>query len=232
MAELLDIGYDETANKALDKKKNILVAAGIETAGEDINALFARFDARVVELDTGRYVPDMDAASYDQRKAAKDPNQSQALSKADDLAKINRRETYATVYLLEEEGQLTRVILPVRGYGLWSTLWGFVALEGDGNTVAGLGFYEHAETPGLGGEVDNPRWKAQWIGKKVLDDNGAPAVKLSKMAVDHSNPAMVHKVDALSGATLTGNGVENLVNFWMSDKGFGPYLANLQAGGL
>ncbi len=222
----------QTANKALDKKKNILLAAGIETAGQDIDALFERFDARVVKLDSGRYEPTIDATEYDQRAAAKDPARSRALSDEEDLAKINRLEEYATVYLLEEEGRLSRIIIPVRGYALWSTAYGFVALEGDANTVAGLGFYEHAETPGLGGEIDNPRWKAQWIGKKLRDENGKPAVELTKAAVNHSDPEMVHKVDALSGATLTSNGVENLLNFWVSDKGFGPYLANLEAGEL
>jgi len=221
----------QQANKALDKKTNILLAAGIETEGQDVNVLFEQFTPKVIDLDTGRYVSDVDATTYDQRKASKDPKQSDVLSDEDDIASINRRAKYATVYLLEKDDQLDRIILPVKGYALWSTLYGFLALEADGNTVAGLGFYEHAETPGLGGEIDNPRWKALWPGKKMFDANGTLAVDLIKGAVDPSNPKAIHQVDGLSGATLTTNGVENLLVFWLGENGFGPYLNNLRAGG-
>ncbi len=222
----------QQANKALDKKTNILLAAGMETEGQDIETLFEQFTPKVVDLDTGRYVSDVDPATYDQRKAAKNPKQSEALSGDEDIASIGRRANYATVYLLEKDGQLDRVILPVKGYALWSTLYGFLALEGDGNTVAGLGFYEHAETPGLGGEIDNPRWKALWPGKKLFDANGTLAVDLVKGSVDPNSPKAIHQVDGLSGATLTTNGVENLLWFWLGENGFGPYLNNLRAGGV
>lgn len=219
----------QLANKALDRKTNILAAAGIETKGQDIDALFQQFTPKVVDLDAGVYTTAVDVETYDQRKAAKDPKLSDALSDDVDTASINRRERYATVYLLEKEGKLERIIIPVHGYGLWSTLYGFLALEGDGNTVAGLGFYSHAETPGLGGEVDNPRWKSQWVGKRVFDEQGQPQIELVK-SVDPKDPRAIYKVDGLSGATLTSNGVENLIRFWLGEKGFGSYLANLRAG--
>ena len=222
----------QQANKLLDKKTNILLAAGIETKGQDVEKLFEQFTPKVVDLDTGRYVSDIDPVTYDQRKAAKDPKLSDALSSDDDIASIGRRAKYATVYLLEKDGELERVILPVKGYALWSTLYGFLALEGDGNTVAGLGFYEHAETPGLGGEIDNPRWKGLWPGKQMFDANGSLAVDLVKGSVDPASPKAIHQVDGLSGATLTTNGVENLLLFWLGDNGFGPYLNNLRAGGV
>ncbi len=219
----------QLANKALDRKTNILAAAGFETKGQDINALFLQFTPKVVDLDAGIYTTAVDAETYDQRKAAKNPKLSDALSDDVDIASINRRERYATVYLLEKEGKLDRIIIPVHGYGLWSTLYGFLALESDGNTVAGLGFYSHAETPGLGGEVDNPRWKSQWVGKRVFDEQGQTQIELVK-SVDPSDPRAMYKVDGLSGATLTSNGVENLIRFWLGEKGFGSYLANLRAG--
>jgi Na+-transporting NADH:ubiquinone oxidoreductase subunit C len=222
----------QVANKALDKKTNILAAAGMDTEGADINELFSQFTVKVVDLDKGQYNTTIDPASFDQRKSAKQPKLSDELSDDDDLAQINRRERFATIYLVEKEGQIEKIILPVHGYGLWSTLYGFLALEGDGNTVAGIGFYEHAETPGLGGEVDNPRWKANWIGKRIYNDEGQSSIKLVKTAVSESDPASVHKVDALSGATLTSVGVQNLFNFWMGNKGFGPFLTNLRAGGV
>jgi Na+-transporting NADH:ubiquinone oxidoreductase subunit C len=122
------------------------------------------------------------------------------------------------------------VVLPIHGYGLWGTLYGFLSLEGDGNTVIGLGFYEHKETPGLGAEVDNPKWKAIWPGKKVYDDQGEVAVQVVKGGVDKASDEAIHQVDGLSGATLTSRGVENLLRFWLGDEGFGPFLAKLRAG--
>jgi len=119
--------------------------------------------------------------------------------------------------------------LPIHGYGLWSTLYGFIALEENGNDIFGLQFYDHAETPGLGAEVDNPRWKAMWKGKRLSDDDGTLQISVSK-----SVPAagQDYHVDALAGATLTTNGVNNLVRFWMGEAGFGPFLQNLKAGEL
>ena len=116
----------------------------------------------------------------------------------------------------------------MRGYGLWSTLHGFIALKNDFKTVVGLGFYQHAETPGLGGEVDNPRWKALWPGKQVMDSEGQPAIRIVKGNVDPASPQALHQVDGLAGATLTSNGVSHLLNFWLGPKGFGPLLAHLR----
>ena len=129
----------------------------------------------------------------------------------------------------DPQGDIDKIILPIRGYGLWSTLYGFIALEADGNTVAGLGFYEHGETPGLGGEVDNPRWKAVWPGKQVYRD-GEVAIALIKGAVDTSSANAPWQVDGLAGATLTARGVTNLVQFWLGENGFEPFLNNLKSG--
>jgi Na+-transporting NADH:ubiquinone oxidoreductase subunit C len=226
----------QQANKAYDQKENILRAAGMlppgaaqDAQGRDVDELFQRVTTRVVDLDTGEYVDDIDAAKYTQVKAAKDPAQSRALSDDEDAATIKRREQLGLVYVVEGEQGLERVIIPVRGYGLWSTLYGYLALEGDVETVAGLGFYDQKETPGLGGEVDNPRWKALWPGVKVFGADGAPAVDLVKKRSPEGSPAAVHEVDALSGATITTRGVENLVRFWTGELGYGPYLKRLKA---
>jgi Na+-transporting NADH:ubiquinone oxidoreductase subunit C len=219
----------QVANVLDDRNRNILAAAGMLEEDVPVAEQFARVQARVVDLRTGTYTDAVSADSYDQRKAAKDSSTSVPLSAEEDIAKIGRREHLALVYVVEEQGEVDKIILPVHGYALWSTLYGFIALESDGNTVAGLGFYEHKETPGLGGEVDNPRWKAQWPGKRVYRD-GEVALKLMKGAVDPSNPEADYQVDGLSGATLTGRGVSNLVQFWLGDKGFGPFIRNLKAG--
>ena len=220
----------QEANKTLDRKRNILAAAGMLQEGSSIEEQFAQIQTRVVDLRTGRFTDAVDPASYEPVKAAKDPSRSMSLSDEEDIAGLGRREDYALVYLVESgSGDWEKVILPVRGYGLWSTLYGFIALESDANTVAGLGFYEHGETPGLGGEVDNPRWKSQWPGKQVYRD-GEVELALAKGSVDADSPDTPWRVDGLSGATLTSRGVTQLVHFWLGEQGYEPFLNNLKAG--
>ncbi len=216
-------------NKGLDKKRNILAAAGMLDETREIEEQFAQIATRVVDLRTGTFA-DVDPDSFDALKSAKDPAKSDALTVEQDIAKIARREHYTQVYIVQDSaGDLEKVILPVRGYGLWSTMKGFIALESDGNTVAGLGFYEHGETPGLGGEIDNPRWKSFWPGKEVYRD-GDVALSLIKGSVDPASPDAAWQVDGLAGATLTARGVTNLVHFWLGENGFAPFLANLKSG--
>lgn len=219
----------QDANKSLDKKRNILAAAGLLKEDIGIEEQFSQITTKVVDLRTGRYSTDIDQASYDQKKAAKDSSRSKALTAKEDLAKIGRRENYSLVYLVEVDGRLDKVILPVRGYGLWSTLYGFLALENDANTVSGFGFYEHGETPGLGGEVSNPRWIALWPGKSVYKE-GEAALGLIKGKVNQNSTDAAYQIDGLAGATLTSVGVTNLVQFWMGKMGFQPFLNNLKKG--
>jgi len=217
----------QDANKALDKKRNILTIAGMMQPGASIEESFSKIESRIVDMETGQFVDDMDPEKYDQRKAAKDPALSVAIPKKEDIASIRREARYATVYLVRKGGQLETIILPVHGYGLWSTMYGFVALKGDGKTVKGLGFYEHAETPGLGGEVDNPAWKAKWVGKEIYNPQGEVAIELIKGGVGPSTPEAQYKVDALAGATLTSRGVQNLMHYWLGANGFKPFLKNV-----
>ena len=219
----------QQANKDLDRKTNVLAAAGMLQKGDDVNAKFASITARAVDLATGKFTDAVDLDSYNQRKASKDPELSVDLGDAD-IAKIGRLPKYMIVYVVEGDAGLEKIILPIKGYGLWSTLYGFVALEADLNTVAGLGFYEHAETTGLGGEIDNPLWKAQWIGKKSYDANNKQALTVVRGKVDLSRSESIHEIDGLSGATLTSRGVDNLIKFWMGENGFSPFLSNLRAG--
>ncbi|EON93980.1 Na(+)-translocating NADH-quinone reductase subunit C [Marinobacter lipolyticus SM19] len=226
-------------NQNLDIKTNILAAAGMLKQGAsaaEIEEEFSRFDVRLLDLDSGEYVEPSevgveDPMKYDMYKAASDPAMSTNIPSSEDKAGIKRRPNVAKIFTLSENGELVRVVLPVHGYGLWSTLYGFVSLEGDANTVEGLGFYAHAETPGLGGEVDNPRWKSQWVGKEVYgEDLEEPQIRLVKGGVSADAADREHKVDALSGATLTSRGVQQLVNYWMSDRGYAPFLKKLREG--
>lgn len=219
-------------NKQFDKQRNIVAIAGLAENGVSVSEAFKQVEAKVVDLQTGDYVEGIDPKTFDARAAAVDPKQNVVLTKEQDIASIKRRAKYATVYLIkDQQGKLQKVILPISGYGLWSTLHGFLALQGDANTVVGLGFYEHAETPGLGGEVDNPNWKVQWVGKKIFDEQGNIALRVTKSPVADSDPRAVYEIDALSGATLTSNGVNNAVHFWLGADGFGPYLQKIRQGG-
>lgn len=224
----------QIANKSKDFKINILKAGDLYDAGiaegKSINDMFESVSTKLVDLDTGEYSEAVDIASYDQRKASKDPVLSDNLSSAEDLAKISRREKYSKVYLVNDGDKVKKVILPIKGYGLWSTLYGFISLESDLTTVSGLTFYEHAETPGLGGEVDNPRWKGLWTGKKVYDDESNVGLTVIKGKVDVGTPGSEYKVDGLSGATLTSKGVDNLIKFWMGNMGYSKFLNNLKSG--
>jgi Na+-transporting NADH:ubiquinone oxidoreductase subunit C len=231
-------------NKELDMKKNILDVAGLLEEGTDINSAFSKqIEAKIVDLETGDYVENINANEYDQRKAAKDPAQSVAIPKEKDIAHIRVKAKYAKVFLVKEGGAIKSIILPMHGYGLWSTLYGFLSLDPDGQTVQSINFYDQAETPGLGGEVVNPNWRALWKGKKVYAeteqpslekgviteaDIGEPALSLIKGVVDNSKPGSQYQVDGLAGASLTSNGVTNLVRYWMSNEGFAPYLKKVR----
>ncbi len=220
----------QKTNKVIDKQKNILNVAGLLKEGDDIQALYEQYvEQRVIDLASGDFVTDVDAASFDQKKAAKDPAQSITIPAGKDIASIKRRAKYASVYLIKVDEQIKYIILPMHGYGLWSTMYGFLALENDLNTVYGLSFYEHAETPGLGGEIDNPGWRAKWQGKLAFDNNNQPKLNVVKGNVVAGNPNEAYQVDGLAGATITSRGVGNLVTYWLGDQGFGPFLNKFKA---
>jgi Na+-transporting NADH:ubiquinone oxidoreductase subunit C len=158
---------------------------------------------------------------YDQRKASKDAARSTVAP--ENRAKVRRIPNHAQIFLLREEGEITGIILPIEGYGLWSTLYGFVALDADASTIRGITYYQHGETAGLGGEVDNPRWKALWPGRLAYDDSGEVAIRVKKGRAGPVDQDP-HQVDGLSGATLTSNGVTNMLRFWLGENGFATYL--------
>ncbi len=218
----------QKANALLDKQSKIIEVAGIQAQGSVADLYQEYIEPRLVDFETGEFI-DEDAASFDQRAAAKDPSESIRLNAEDDKAKIIRRSNTGIVYLVKENDQVSKVILPVHGNGLWSMMYAFVAVETDGNTVAGITYYEQGETPGLGGEIENPTWRAQFEGKQLFDENFMPALKVVKGGAQQGD---VHGVDGLSGATLTANGVQGTFDFWLGDLGFGPFLANVREGGL
>lgn len=235
-------------NKALDRQKNILDAAGLsigefgkpasELSKDQIKQLYGWVSEKLVNLETGEiveeldpdkysFVTDLDPKNYDPKEAAGKTECSVEIGDTEFDPGISRREQIAKVYFVtkpDTEG-FQQIVLPVYGKGLWGTLYGYLALKDDLSTIQGLTFYEHKETPGLGGEVDNPAWKAQWEDRKLYDENGSPAALVFKGTAPANNP---YAVDGLSGATITSRGVTTLLRYWASQDGYGPFLTTLK----
>ena len=222
-------GIQEKQKEAY-RQQSILSAAGLWKDGANPADLFKDY-VTAVGLDLEDYKPepgDLSAAKFDTAQALQNPDLNRLLAPVDDVAGLKKMEKYSVVYEVRTDGKVTTLVLPIRGRGLWSTLYGFIALDVEDITrgplsikVAGLTYYKHGETPGLGGEVDNKLWKAKWPGKLVFDDQWNVKAEVSK------NATTEYQVDALSGATLTSNGVSNMLKFWLGKNGFGPYLKNL-----
>ena len=225
----------QVENARLDRNKNILVAAGMYNAekdtADDVATRFEDFDVEIVDLNDGNYLDDKqlvdvgipDRNDYDASQATKNQALSNDLG-ADDPASIGRVPKYAKVYVKNDAaGKPEMVVLPIQGYGLWGTIYGFLTLESDMNTIKGISFYEHKETPGLGARIEEPEWRAKWSGIHSYDESGEVATGVTKAGNPKEN-----WVDGISGATLTSRGVSNMIQFWLGDQGYKPYLDALR----
>ena len=221
---------EQEKNKILDQKINILKVSGLWRDNEDIETLFSSIEARIINLDTGDVTDEVDIVTFDQRKVSKIAGLSIKLDDDIDVANINRRSNFAKIFLVKKDNKINRYVFPVHGYGLWSTLYGYVTLEKDMNTIYALKFYDHRETPGLGGEVDNIKWQSSWKGKKLFDADNQLALTVIKGAVIPGNADETYQVDGLSGATLTSDGVTNMFHFWMGEHGFEKFMNKVRAG--
>ena len=210
---------EQNLNVENEKKIKILAAAGIQT--DKVDEDFSKIKTVFVDFETDELVI-IDPA-YDHIKAASNPDLSTVIPKADDIAVLKRRENIGTIYVwVDEQNDIEKLVLPIRGYGLWGTLYGYLSLDSDLNTVRGIEYYDHKETPGLGGEVDNPNWKSDWYGKRIYNDDGSVALYVTKGASSTD-----YEIDGISGATLTTNGVSNMIKYWLGDNGYGPIIKNL-----
>jgi Na+-transporting NADH:ubiquinone oxidoreductase subunit C len=213
-------------NEELYRQRIILEVASLMEPGADIGELFSTIESRMVDLETGEYIDSMDPNTFDANAAAGDPETGIAIPADMDIANVKRRARYAPVYLVRDGSTIEQIILPVYGSGLWATMYGYLALENNGVTIAGLRFYAHGETPGLGDQIDRPDWRDLWIGKQLGDPGGDPRIEVIRGVVpdDGGSGDSRFQIDGMSGATLTGRGVTNLVRYWTGPHGFGPYL--------
>lgn len=199
----------------------ILQAAGLTSGKEDEGALNALFEQRVVvrrvNLDSGALLPVASGQEAQQSCVNLAPDQ--------DPAQVHQRCSIADVYLVKNNHhEIQQIILPIAGKGAKSMMHAFIALETDGRTVKNLYYYEQNETPLLGARVEDPQWLSQWPGKKLLNDEAQPALKVvQERAGAHDD----YTVDGITGATMTSSGVEKSINFWMGDRGYGHFLQRI-----
>ena len=217
----------QNENVVKDMQKKIVSSAGLQLEYGSVENAMMNIKTLVVDLDQGKIV-DINPNSYELSKELREEGKYKFLSAENDIASIKKREKYSKVFIEYKDDKINTLILPVRGYGLWGILYGYLAIKSDFNTVAGLEFYEHKETPGLGAEIDNPKWKALWKGKKIYQENGEVSLKVIKGNVLASSDNINYEVDGLSGATLTCNGVTNLIAYWMGSDGFLNFINNLR----
>lgn len=222
-------------NKKEDLLKNILIAGDLYKPGVNVSEIFnSNIKGEIINLKTGNIIPEKDydevlnLKDFDVKTLANSSKYGEEIPAKFDIAGIKRMPKDMAVYKVMEGEKVSKYIFPIFGKGLWSTLYGFIALDKDLHTIKGFTFYEHGETPGLGGEVDNPKWKHQWIGKQAYDENWDLQINVIKGVSDPNSTDHKYKVDGLSGATLTTRGVDNLVKFWLKDTGYKPFITKLR----
>jgi len=218
----------QEANRLFDQRQKVLDVAGLSEPDERLSRaqVTLRFEenirAVVIELETGKIAPDIDPSTFDQGRASQDPARSRPAPA--NTAGVSRLPNHVLVYHVVLDDDVDALVLPFEGVGLWSTIYGFIALSADLSTVRGITFYEHAETAGLGALISDPEWRALWKGRSVFDDDWEPRLRVIKGRAGPPEESPL-EVDGLSGATLTGNGVTEALHFWLGEPAFGAYLA-------
>ena len=230
--------HRQRENQKLERLKNILIAGDLLRNDMDIERTFQeKIQTEMIHLATGKTVPPSDyndalnVEKFDALKWARDTHYGQSIPGDQDIAQIRRMPKYMVIYKVIENNQTVKIILPIYGNGLWDMMYGFIALDKDLRTIKGFTFYKHGETPGLGGEVDNPRWKQLWVNKEAYDVDGNIKIAVIKGKVDPSSPGAKHQVDGLYGSTLTTRSVHRLVRFWLGDNGYNPFIQRLRGEG-
>jgi len=220
----------QNENKLNDKRIKILQAADIYNPDEDIKDQFLKLETKFVNFDTGKLMDsylDYSLEEYDPILATRDTNLSSKVPTSEDIAVIKNRENIGKIFILRNDDySINKLILPIRGYGLWGTLYGYISIENDFNTIAGIEFYDHKETPGLGAEVDNPKWKNLWPGKQIYQ-NGEVSLNVIKGKVDNNDKDAQYEIDGLSGATITSRGVTNMIAYWFGESGYSKLFKEL-----
>ena len=200
-------------NEELDVKKNILKAVVLKdpiTPRMKAQEVLKVFESKIEEL-----------VIDDKGNVVEGKNPKQLTEKDTNLFPL---------YLYKEDGQLVAYAFPVFGQGLWSTVYGYLALEADATTIRGITFYKHGETPGLGGEIEKAWFQDNFKNKKIYSFEGqrlTPTVVAKGKAADiYSGDDLDSHVDGITAATLTGNGVTALMDHWI--RVYDAYLSKIR----
>jgi Na+-transporting NADH:ubiquinone oxidoreductase subunit C len=220
-------------NRRKSRMDRIFGDLNILRPGESLEEAIKRIRPFLVDLQAGEALPEerhtaaLNPDAFDVQAQAESPEYGRALPPEKDIAGLGRIPRYMVAYRVLENGAVDRYVFSIHGKGAWSTLYGVIALGRDLKTIEGITFYEHGETPGLGGEVDSRRWKSRWIGKRAFDDEGDLRIRVIRGTVDPSAPDARYRIDGISGATATTRGVDQLVRFWLGGEGYGPFIKKL-----
>lgn len=220
--------------RRLDVQRNLMNVAGLlqpNMTPAHIEATFQKYvEPRLLDLPSGQLLDANAAANFDLSAALRSDEESTLLSADEDIAGIRRRSNQLPIYLVRnDQHNIDMIILPIHGSGAWSMMYAFLAVEPDGNTIRAFAYYRQGETPGLGGEIQNPNWSRNFTGRQLFNAQGEPALRLVQGG---PKPGDIHGVDGLTGATLTANGVQNTFDFWLGSMGFGPFLQKVREGAM
>ncbi|MBL4815853.1 Na(+)-translocating NADH-quinone reductase subunit C [Shewanella sp.] len=212
-------------------KRYVLMASDVDIQGDkDFRAIFEKsVTPLLINIESGAIEPKerVEVMNFDERMAAINPEKSRKLERKKDKARIKTRADQVRVFqVFDEDGKLASLVLPIYGKGLWSIIYGYVALKPDFNTIENVVFYEHGETPGIGDFLNETEWTDKFRGKQIFDAKGKPVLKIVKGGAKEGD---IHGVDAVSGATMTGRGVQRSIQFWFGSEGFKVFLDKLKA---
>ena len=206
----------------LERNRTIVMVAGAfdaesEPADAEVVSAFLELDARVLDLDSMRFVPTLNAHGFDHwQESVEEP--------VDVEAQGAQESRWVPVYFTGQTGDRAHLVVPVHGQGMWSTIYGYVALADDLNTVVAVRFHRHGETPGIGDRIQDSGWQGLWRGKEIYDAEGMQHIRVA--AAGAADPS--HRVDVISGASITSEAVGRFVNEWFGEAGYGPWLAALR----
>ncbi len=209
-------------NEEVNVKRNILMAVGVldrdrEMELDEIDAMYQESVQSFAVDPEGTIVEGVSGESLDLEVVLQNPDTSQ--------------HRYP-VFVATDAGGSTVYAIPVFGKGLWSTLYGYLALEADLETVRGMTFYAHGETPGLGAEIEQAWFQDNFVGKKIYDAGALRTIQVVKGTVENriQDPGeRDYFVDGISGATITGRGVSNLLETKVAL--YEPFFRRIRAGG-
>jgi Na+-transporting NADH:ubiquinone oxidoreductase subunit C len=204
------LGPYQAQNVKLEKMQNILSSIGVNTEAKEAEKVFNQYIKEQIVLDSkGQPVTGSGVSAFDID-----------LKKELDKARTGQQDKQLFPLFVFAKDGASYYVIPVRGKGLWGPIWGYIALQGDRNTVYGASFGHKGETPGLGAEIDTEAFQQQFAGKKIFDASGKFAsVKVVKGG---AAPEDLHGVDAISGGTITSNGVTEMLQRTLSS--YVPYF--------